>query len=227
MKIKTNLKITLITLSFVLTLFGCKKENTFSDYKYEDKPTVLTCEGVNSKLYQEALYSFEDDILNFYKNTNPKRTLIQSYSQLMANSIYGRMKYEDVVSEHTLKIFEALKKEEGLWNANSVKSHLNYNSDIIKCILNNMKDESLKTTFNALVTTNSMSPKLFGVPLMSNYRTTLSNDKYLATYVALDLFYAKLFDIDFSKVNLEKPEPLDFNVIPPKNKVEPNTPNNQ
>ena len=226
MKLKMNLKTTLFALLLAFTFFSCKNENTFSDYKYQDKPLVITCDGVNSKLYQEALYSFEDDLIKYYEKSSQKRTLIQAYSQLLRNSIYGKMKYEDVISEHTLKVFEALKNEEGLWDLNNAKSRLNYNSDIIKCILNNMQDKNLKTTFNALITTNSISPKLFGPPLMSNYRTTL-NDKYLTTYIALDLFYAKLFDIDFTKVNFEKPEPLDFNVIPPKNKTEANTPNNQ
>ena len=221
-----NLKTTLFALLLAFTFFSCKNENTFSDYKYQDKPLVIACDGVNSKLYQEALYSFEDDLIKYYEKSSQKRTLIQAYSQLLRNSIYGKMKYEDVISEHTLKVFEALKNEEGLWDLNNAKSRLNYNSDIIKCILNNMQDKNLKTTFNALITTNSISPKLFGPPLMSNYRTTL-NDKYLTTYIALDLFYAKLFDIDFTKVNFEKPEPLDFNVIPPKNKTEANTPNNQ
>ena len=59
-----------------------------------------------------------------------------------------------------------------------------------------------------------MSPKLFGTPLMAKYRNTLS-DKHLALYVALDLYYSKLFDIDLSQVNLDKPEKkVDFNKVP-------------
>ena len=215
MKIKMNLKITLITFLLAFTFFGCKKENTFSDYKYNDKPEVLVCNGLNSKLYQEALYSFEDDILKYYGKAKPNTSLVQAYSQLLRNSIYDRLKFEDVISEHTVKVFEALKNEDNLWDANNTKSHLNYSSNIIKCISSNMQDKSLKTTFDALITTNSLSPKLFGTPLMSKYRTAL-NDKYLATYIALDLYYSKLFDIDLSKVNFDEPEPLDFNVIPQK-----------
>ena len=41
------------------------------------------------------------------------------------------------------------------------------------------------------------------------------SDKSLATFTALDLYYAKLFNIDFSKINLEKSEQkVDFNKIP-------------
>ena len=58
-----------------------------------------------------------------------------------------------------------------------------------------------------------MSPKLFGSPLMSNYRSAIK-DKYLASYIAFDFYYAKLFTIDLSQVE-EKPEPkVDFNQVP-------------
>ena len=78
------------------------------------------------------------------------------------------------------------------------------------CIAQNITNPDLKTTLNALLSTNSMNPKLFGAPLSTNYSLTLS-DKYLAAYVAFDLFYAKLFDVDFSKVEKEK-QKVDFNI---------------
>ncbi|AUP78341.1 hypothetical protein [Flavivirga eckloniae] len=198
----------------VLTLLNCKNENKFSEYKYADYNIVLTCDDFNSKLYHEALYSFENDILKFYSKTNKNISQTQAYSQFVRTTVYGRTKFEDIVSAHTLKVFEALKSENILWNVNNVKSHLNYNSPIVSCIASKIQDAALKTTFNSLVSTNSMSPKLFGAPLMSKYRSAIK-DKYLATYIALDLFYAKLFDVDFSKVNLNKPESkVDFNKKP-------------
>lgn len=204
----------LITFLLVLTLFSCKNENSFSEYQYADNPVVLTCGDFNSKLYHEALYAFENDILAFYSKTGKNTSQTQAYNQFIRTAVYGRTKYEDIVSAHTLKVFEALKNENTLWDANNTKSHLNYNSSIISCIANNIQDSALKTTFNSLITTNSMSAKLFGAPLISKYRTAIK-DKYLATYIALDLFYAKLFDIDFSKVNLNKPESkVDFNKKP-------------
>jgi hypothetical protein len=207
-------KLTLFSFLLLLFIFSCKKENTFTDYKFSDKPETITCEGLNNALFKEALYSLEDDLLNFYQKTNPKTSLTQAYSQFLRLSIYGRLKHEDIISEHTLSVFKALKNESDLWDTNNTKSYLNYNSAIIQCISNNIKDEALKTTFNALLSTNSMSPKLFGSPLINKYRNAL-NDKYLATYMALDLFYAKLFDIDFTKINLDKPEQkVDFNKVP-------------
>lgn len=202
-----------VTLLLVLTLLNCKKNNTLSEYKYADKPLVLTCENINSKLYHEALYSFENDILQFY-NKNNSQSLTQAYSQFIRAAAYGRVKYSDIVSGHTLDVFEALKNENTLWDATNTKSHLNYNSTIVNCISNNIQDTALKTTFNSLISTNSMSPKLFGAPLINKYTATIK-DKYLATYLALDFFYAKLFDVDLSKVNLNKPESkVDFNKKP-------------
>jgi len=216
----------LLVITLAIGLASCKKENTFTDYKYADKPTVITCEGINSKLYQEALYTFEDDIFNYYKKNDPNTSLAKSYSQLIRNSLYGKMKLKEIISAHTIKVFEALKKEDNLWDTNNSKSHLNYNSIVVDCISENILDKALNSTFNALVSTNSMSPKLFGTPLMSKYLKS-SNDKYLATYIALDLFYAKLFDINFSEVNLEKPEQkVDFNQVPPKPETDPHAGHN-
>ena len=202
------------TKNFLITLFvlwftiGCKKENTFTTYEFADKPVALACENLNSKLYNEALYSFENDILNFYGKD--KKSLLMAYSQFIRLSVYGRVNYKNMVSEHTLKVFEALKNDTELWNLENASSHLNYNSALMDCIAVNITNPDLKTTLNALLSTNSMNPKLFGAPLSTNYSLTLS-DKYLAAYVAFDLFYAKLFDVDFSKVEKEK-QKVDFNI---------------
>lgn len=209
-----NSKITLITLLFVITLFSCKKENPFTDYKYADKPVAFTCEDVNAKLLNEALYSFEDDIIKHYQKRSKNPRLDQAYSQVIRNSVFGRLKAEDIVSKHTVSVFEALKKEDNLWSSKNPKSRLNYNSAVIKCISNTIKDSNIKTTLNALLSTNSMAPKLFGPAIVNKYRNAL-NDKNLAMYIALDLYYGKMFDIDFSKVNLDKPEQkVDFNQVP-------------
>jgi len=205
-------KLFIITLA--ISLVSCKKENNLSEYKFTDKGLVLSCENVNSKLYSEALFSFENDILNFYGKNKPNASLIQAYSQFIRNAVYDRLKFEDIVSPHTVKVFETLKNENNLWDANNSKSHLNYNGALINCISINMQNTDLKTTFNSLIKTNSMSPKLFGTPLMANYRDAIK-DKYLATYIAFDLFYAKLFNKDLSKVNTKKPKPeVDFNKVP-------------
>lgn len=209
MKTKFNLIVFLLVLAFV----SCKNDNTFNDYKYTSNGIVIDCNDEKlTTIINEALFSFEDDITQFYKNKQTNANI--AYSQFIRNSISGRVKYTDIVTPHTVKVFHALKKYD-LWDAENPKSHLNYNSPFFKCLAKNIKDKNLKTTLNALVSTNSMSPKLFGSPLMTRYRSATS-DKYLATYIAFDLYYAKLFDVDLSNVEektIEK-EKVDFNKIP-------------
>lgn len=194
----------LVVFTLTIGLASCKNENSISEYKYSTKPTVLACDSLNSKLYQEAVYSFEDDIVNFYNNkANANSSLKQAYSRFLSGVVYGGLKYEDIISTHTLDIFEALKHENNLWNVNNETSNLNYKSAVINCIAKNLQDNALKQTLNALLTTNSMSPKLFSTPIMSKSKNAIT-DKHLACYIALDLYYAKLFNIDLSKINLEK-----------------------
>ncbi len=201
---KSIFKIIVITLTFIL--FNCKNETVQLEYKYADKPTVLTCDNLNSELYQEALYAFEDDIFKYYKEKNFKSTLVNAYAQFTRNAHFGRLKYEDIISEHSIKVFKALKQDDKLWDSENTKSHLNYNSPLIKCIVKNIKDNSLKATFNSLLSINDLSPELMGPPLSTRYKNTL-NDKYLASYIAFDFYYSKFFDIDLSKINSDKPEP--------------------
>lgn len=198
-----------IALILIYSTTSCKQENTFKDFKFSDKPAKLACNTLNSQLYNEAIYSFEEDITHFY--SKDKQNLLSAYSQFIRLTIYNRIQYRDIVSEHTLKVFEALKNETELWDANNSNSHLNYNGPLMNCISDNISNKDLKTTLKALLSTNSMSPRLFGAPLLSNYAQTMS-DKYLSGYVAFDLFYAKLFDVDFSIPKQEKPK-VDFNKI--------------
>ncbi len=226
MKIKMNSKITLLSCLLCFILLSCKKENSFSNYKYADKPIAFECAGVNTKLLNEALYSFEDDIENHYKQNRPNFKLNQAYSQIMRNSVFGRLQLDKIVSKHTFEVFQALKEEEGLWDLNNTKSKLNYNSEVVKCISNTIKDQNLKTTLNALLTTNSMSPKLFGPAVVNKYQNAI-NDKSLALYIALDLYYAKMFDTNFAKSKLEQPElKVDFNQVPRKEEVDPHAGHN-
>ena len=210
MKATFNTLLILVTLTAV----SCKKENTFKDYKFAEKGNVIQCENQNAALINEAVFSFENDIESFYER-NGQKSMTTAYSQFLRNSSINRVKYADLVSPHSVKVFEALKNESGLWDANNPDSHLNYKSALLNCIASNLKDKNLKTTFDALVATSSMKPELFVTPVAKNYRAAIS-DKYLAAYIALDLYYAKLFDIDLSNVK-EKPvveQKVDFNKRP-------------
>jgi len=213
---KTNFSILVFVL--VSTLLSCKQEVTLAEYKFSDKDMVINCGDKDSKLINEALYSFEDDITSFYKNkNNPNGNLPLVYSQFLRNYSGRRINYEELVTPHTLEVFNVLKTRQDLWDLNSNVSKLNYYGSFFSCIASNVQDKNLKPTLNALLTTHSMSPRMFTAPLLTQYRA-VANDKYLSAYVAFDLFYAKLFDIDTTKVK-EREEKVDFNQTP----KEPNT----
>ncbi len=200
----------LIVLIVSFLLVSCKKEASLSEFKYSANEFQVTCEGINPELLKEAVYSFEDDITNYFAQKGTKN-LSQAYSRAINLGIYGRAKYEEIASPHTIEIFEILKTDKDLWNLDGETKSLNYNSKFVKCLGDNLSDKDLKTTFNALLETNSMSAKLFGEPLKRGAYLAIK-DKYLATYIALDMFYAKLFDVDFSKKNtgkeVSKPEDI-------------------
>ena len=206
----------LLILLVVSIFTSCKKEATLSEYKYADKEYTVQCEGVNPELLKEAVYSFEDDITNHFAR-NGNKNLSQAYSRAVNAGIYGRTKYNEIVSSHTKEIFKILKEDTNLWNTEGKTKTLNYNSEFVKCLADNISNKDIKTTFNALLSTNSMSPKLFGEALRRQSGLALK-DKNLATYIALDLYYAKLFDVDFD-APIEEKKNIDFNKTPSKSPV--------
>lgn len=186
-------------------MFNCKEDpKEFSNYIYTDKGEVLKCENMEMKLYNEALFAFENDLKEYYgtRNNNNGNEL-RSYSAFVREAVGNRVDYGEMVSPHTLEVFEALKNRKEIWNERDAKSNLNYNSALFKCIAENIQSEDLRKTLAALLSTNSMSTKLFGAPLQTSY-SQVTKDKYLAAYMAFDLFYAKLFDADLSGVGKEQ-----------------------
>jgi len=187
-----SLTLILVSIAFI----SCKKEASLSEFKYSDNDFQVNCEEVDLDLLREAVYSFEEDITTHFTNKGAKN-LPQAYSRIVNLGLYGRVKYNEIVSPHTVEIFNILKEDQDLWNLDGDSKSLNYNSKLVNCLANNLTDKDLKTTFNALLTTNSMSTKLFGEPLRRKAYLALK-DKNLATYIALDMYYAKLFDLDLS-----------------------------
>lgn len=168
---------------------------------------------MDSKLINEALFAFEDNISSFYGKTSPNPSLQLAYGQFMRDALSDRANFLEIATPHTVEVFNVLKTKNNLWNMNNTASYLNYNSTFFNCITNNIQDKNLNTTLHALIETNSMNPKLFGAPLSTRYMTVL-NDKYLAAYFAFDLFYAKLFDMDLTQVKEREPQKVDFNLLP-------------
>ena len=201
------MKFKLALLTLCLCFLNCKEDSKSQsqtidfEYKFPSVEKIIDCEGVNTELLQEAVQSFEEDLANFYTPEGP--ILSRAYSLFISQALTNRADYPLIVSEHSKKVLEALKQDESLWTTNPDGSKLNFNHPIFKCIGTNIKDKPLQETFNALIATNSMSLRMFGDQLK---RKTfgMKDDKYLATYVALELYFGKIYDKDLSKIGLEK-----------------------
>ncbi|MBL7560998.1 hypothetical protein JAO71_14425 [Olleya sp. YSTF-M6] len=205
------LKISLL-LIIAFNLSCNTNEAKLEQFKYADQKETITCNTGYDAILKEALYTFESDIINKY---DPKqKNKLRAYRAYISNYISNRTALQETVSPHTKAVFDVLKSKKTLWNG----KQLNYSSPEVTCIIDNLNDKNLKQTIQSLLSVNSMSSDLFAAPLRSS--TAYSRDAYLATFVALDLYYSKLHDIDFSKVDLTantpKPEPIDFNKTPAK-----------
>ena len=195
-----KINFTLFTFVLVCTLYSCNQKATLSEYKFSDKDPIMNCDGQDSKLLNEAIYSFEDDMSTYFKGSyNRLGRLDVFYSQFIGRSLKHMVNFEDLITPHTLEIFHVLKTKKDLWNPDSKVSKLNYYGSFFNCIVTNVQDKDFKTTLNALVTTHSMSPKMITERLLIKYRT-VAKDNYLRAYVVFDLLYANLFDIDETKV---------------------------
>jgi len=179
-----------------LILVNCQESKSELIFKYSDKPTVLNCDIKDSKLFNEALYSFEEILIDNYANKNPN--IAMGYSLFFKDFANNTTNFNNISNQHTLDVYAALLKVEGLWiNKNNIPT-LNYNHEIFQCIGENLGDKDFKTTFNALLSTNSMNIRMLREPLLSRLRF-MDKDKYLGAFVALELYYSKLSNVDLSK----------------------------
>lgn len=212
---KTQLSILGIILS--LTFLSCKQETTASiDFEYADKPQTIECKRVDTLLMKEAFYTFENDLLNFYDPQNKNQSRAYSSFIRIASTNIGRVDFSKIATPRTIEIYNELKKDSDLWNGNS----LNYEHPLFSCIGDNIKDQALNKTYNALISTSSMRADLFGAPLGAKYQQ-VNADKYLGTFVALQYYYANLANVtpqpkQEATINQPDNSPVDFNKVPRK-----------
>ena len=179
-----------------LTLVNCKKQQPELLLKYSEKPKALHCDNIDDDLINEALYNFEANLAENYANKNSN--LMQAYRIFLKESTSNTANYNNISNQHSIAIFEALKNVEGLWIEDSSGLSPNYSHEVFTCIGDNIIDEDIKATCNALLTTNSMSIRMLKDVLISR-SSRPSTDKYLAVFIALELYYSKLSDVDLSQ----------------------------
>lgn len=210
MKTRFSILTILVTFAFL----SCKNESVAvkMDYNYSDQPSLIDCNISDSLLVKEALYTFESDIAKVYdpQSNNVRR----AYSLFIRNASNGRVDYKKVVTEHSLEVYNALKNSD-LWKDGG----LNYKNDFFVCIGENIKDAQLKTTYNSLLSSDYMSNNLFG-PALGSKANSVINDKYLATFVALDFYFAHLEGVTpqpkLPQAEKADNSPVDFNKTPVK-----------
>ena len=178
-----------------LTLLNCKESKPEITYNYSEEPSLINCDITHAKLFNEAFYNFEHMLIENYPNKNPN--LSSAYRQFLKESTNNIAKYNNIADQHSLDIFEALKTIEDLWILKNDKLVPNYKHEIFSCIGDNIHDRDLKATYNALLSTNSMSIRMLKDVLITN-SIKFNKDKHLATFVALELYYSKLSDVDLS-----------------------------
>lgn len=169
------------------------------EYKYSDKETPLDCETINTELYKEALFAFEDYLLEHYV-ANPPNTMQQAYAFYWEIAIRDLMPAVELIDEHMISIIQALKKEKELWVKLEGKSTLNPKHPVMRCIQENIINEDSKSVLKNLLDTNSFRPDIFKTHI--DYQAkNLINDKALASYFAFNNFYAKVLETDFNEID--------------------------
>lgn len=196
-----KLSILIILLSMVLIPGGCKKEFA---YKYQDKPKVIECPGVDSDLIHEALYSFQEDIANYYYEVDTQKGSNRYYINGLAQFVYvgfmGEADYVNIASEHSLEILERLKQQSGLFDRAGKYSNLNHQGEFVSCLFDQFYDEELRKQFLAFNKANYVNPKQLASPLRSKIHKAFT-DANLATYIALEGYYQRMLDVDLSDVS--------------------------
>ncbi|OIQ23025.1 hypothetical protein [Lacinutrix sp. MedPE-SW] len=205
----------LLILAILVSFSSCDNSKNQIEYKFASSPKVLACEISNGELYNEAIHSFENDILAFY-DKNAKSNKFKAYSGFINNLNNGRIQFDLIPSKHSVELAHALKQESKLWSTKNKTTTLNYSHPIVDCIANNIKTQYIKETFNALLATNSMRKNLILPPLQGASRS-IQTDGSLIAFLAFEYYYPNIWNLDPETIKtLEAPKQpkIDFNKTP-------------
>lgn len=190
-------KISTILLITALCFTSCTEEPKIT-YKYQQNDDLFNCDGVDMKLIKEAVYAFENYIKNHYSFQGEK-TIEKGYYFYWEISKGNRIPAVEFIDAHTLEIRNELKKIDGLWIITNDEATLNMNHPFTKCISDYMDDEQLKKIYDVLRESNTFKNSVFIAPLKRDVKSIMK-DKGLVTYLALNTFYARILNLDFSNI---------------------------
>ncbi len=176
----------------ITSLYSCEKP---LDYKYQDKKQINICQGIDINLANEAYYSFRQDIAEYALKSNQTEYLDYQFSLALYifNGAAGKADYKAIASQHSLDILEKLKQEGQIWE-NPSTGELNYHSEFISCLIENIQKEEIRSALLSLREINSINK----VSLAEDYRTTIikaETDKAYAMFIAFETYYKYLSKI--------------------------------
>ncbi len=187
----------ILSLIVAIVLVGCEKP---LDYKYQELPQNVDCPGLDKQLMHEALYSFQNDIGAFYNQHTDFREgstsyYLEAYSQYVYFGFSGGARYQEIVSNHSIAILQKLKEIPGLFIEKEGRLALNYDHEYVACLLGSIQDDDLRTQFASMRKVNFLSPEIVAELMRINV-LKITQDPYLAMYMALDAYYQYLADMD-------------------------------
>ncbi len=193
------MKKTLLIFTLFTFLVSCK-QGIKLEYKYQEKPQNVTCKGADKELMHEALYSFQEDINEHFKNKGTgDKSIAKAYARYIYKGTLGQTNYGDVASKHTREILKKLLSEnKDLFTKLNGKTVLNFDNEYVTCLVNNIKNEEIKRIIQNLKTVNDMRVELLVEPYRVNVKD-VHVDQNFAMLVALQTYYARLADVDLSK----------------------------
>lgn len=191
------MKKTIVLLFLILATVSCKKQVT---YKYQDKPQEVTCEGADKALMHEALYSFQEDINEYFKDKGTgSKNITKAYAKYVFMGTMGNLPFATISSRHSRALLEQLKSQPDLYIKKDGRTILNFKHPYVICLVDNLKNKEVQRILKGLMQVNDMRPELVSEPYRIHVRDA-QTDKNFAMLIALQTYYANLADIDFSQV---------------------------
>lgn len=192
---------TFIYLAIICLFVGCQNDTLV--YKYQDYPDVLpNCEVPNQALLKEAIYSFENDLFDYIFDKE-RIQIAKAYAKFIGPAVKGEQDYDRVVSTHSLRVFEELKKEGYLWDTEGRFSNVNYNTELFNCIAENIQYSEVRVPMMNLLKVNSMRSDLV-LNTAARRQSAITSDVYMKTFIALELYYGKFFGMEITPIDANK-----------------------
>jgi len=181
-----------IVFGLLFISFACDQKPKI-EFQYSNQPDLFLCSDADMDLVKEAVYVFEDYIKSNYSFLSKDRP--EGYHNYIRLLLDDRSPAREFFNDYLKSFTKYIKEQDELWTEKDGLLKLDYNHPLVTCIINNIQDEQLKNTIDAMITSNTVRPEVIG-PLMFRNKHLMVEDRALATYLIFETFYPKLFYMD-------------------------------